>query len=104
MDDVPISWPTVYRPFIGSSERPPSAFARTSSGQPYFLSEIEPMSKPRWLVVASICSLVAMPALARAQAADSTKEHAQDFVHDVLRALLGPNLNLFAHGGVTTSE
>ena len=62
------------------------------------------MSKSRWLVVASTCSLFAMPTIAQAQAADSTKEHAQDFVHDVLRALLGPDWNLFAQGGVTTSE
>jgi hypothetical protein len=62
------------------------------------------MSKSRWLVVALLCSLAAMPTMSRAQAPDSTKEHAQDFVHDVLRALLGPNWNLFALGGVTTSE
>ena len=66
------------------------------------------MSKSRWLVAALICSLVAMPVSGKAQVADSTKdqlkEHAQDFVHDVLRALFGPNWNLFAQGGVTTSE
>jgi len=62
------------------------------------------MLKTRWLVVALICSLVAKPTISRAQVSDSTKEHAQDFVHDVLRALLGPNWNLFAHGGVTTGE
>jgi hypothetical protein len=69
-----------------------------------FLSELVTMSKSHWLMVASFYSLVAMPATARAQAADSIKEHPQNFVHDVLGALLGPNLNLFAHGGVTTSE
>ena len=62
------------------------------------------MPKSRWLVVALICSLVALPTISKAQAADSTKEQAQDFVRDVLRALLGPNWNLFAHGGVTTTE
>jgi opacity protein-like surface antigen len=62
------------------------------------------MSKSRWLLVASICSLVAVPTISKAQAPDSTKEQAQDFVRDVLRALLGPNWNLFAHGGVTTDE
>jgi len=62
------------------------------------------MLKSRWLVVALICSLVAKPTISKAQVADSTKEHAQDFVHDVLRALLGPNWNLFAQGGVTTSD
>lgn len=72
------------------------------------LTGLEPMSKSRWLVVALICSLVAMPTISRAQVPDSTKgqlkEQAQDFVHDVLRALLGPNWNLFAQTGVTTSE
>jgi hypothetical protein len=62
------------------------------------------MLKSRWLVVALIGSFVAMPAISKAQAADSTKEHAQDFVHDVLRAILGPNWNLFAQGGVVTSD
>jgi opacity protein-like surface antigen len=62
------------------------------------------MSKSRWLVVALICSLVVMPTISKAQAADSTKEQAQDFVRDVLRALLGPNWNLFAQTGLTTSE
>src|SRR5262245_24078045 len=62
------------------------------------------MLKSRWLVVASICSLVATPAISKAQVADSTKEKGEDFVRDVLRALLGPNWNLFALGGVTTSD
>lgn len=65
------------------------------------------MSKSRWLAVALICSLVALPRISKAQA-DSTrgqvKEEAQDFVHDVLRAMLGPNWNLFANGGLTTGE
>lgn len=62
------------------------------------------MLKSRWLVVASICSLVATPTISRAQVADSTKDQAQDFVHDVLRALFGPNWNIFAEGAVTTSD
>jgi hypothetical protein len=69
---------------------------------------LKPMSKSPWLVVASVCSLIAMPTLSKAQAPDSTrgqqKEKAQDFVHDVLRALLGPNWNLFAHTGLTTDD
>ena len=62
------------------------------------------MSKSRWLVIASLCSLVAMPVSSNAQVPDSTKAEAQDFVHDVLRALLGPNWNLFAHGGFTADD
>jgi hypothetical protein len=62
------------------------------------------MLKSRWLVVASICSLVAAPTISKAQVSDSTRDHAQDFVRDVLRELLGPNWNLFAQGGVTTSD
>lgn len=62
------------------------------------------MLKSRWLMVASICSLVVGPTISKAQAADSTKDKPEDFVRDVLRALLGPNWNLFALGGATTSE
>ena len=66
------------------------------------------MSKSRWLVVALICSLVATPTISNAQAPDSTrdrlKEHADDFVHDVLRSLLRPNWNVFVHGGFTTTD
>jgi opacity protein-like surface antigen len=62
------------------------------------------MSKSRWLVVALICSLVAMPTMSEAQVPDSTKEEAKDFVHDVLRGLLGPDWNLFAHGGLSTDD
>jgi len=61
------------------------------------------MSKSRWLVAALICSLVALPTISNAQAADSTKEQAKDFMHDVMRALLGPNWNVFAQGGATRS-
>jgi opacity protein-like surface antigen len=62
------------------------------------------MSKSRWLVPALICSLVAMPTISNAQAADSTKEQAQNFGHDVLKALFGPNKNLFVQGGFTRSD
>jgi opacity protein-like surface antigen len=65
------------------------------------------MSKSRCLAVALLCSLVAIPTIptiSSAQAADSTKEHAEDFVHDVLQALIGPNWNLFAHGGFATGH
>ena len=62
------------------------------------------MSKSRWLAFALTCSLVAMPTLSKAQTADSTRDQAQDFVRDVLRALLGPNWNLFAQLGAATSD
>jgi len=73
------------------------------------------MSKSRWLSVALICSFVALPEISKAQIPDSTKkkakaeakavkEEADDFMHDVLRAILGPNWNLFANGGVTTGQ
>jgi|SRR5436190_3840877 len=62
------------------------------------------MSNSRCVVLALLCSLVAVPTISKAQVPDSTKEQAQDFVHDVLRALIGPNWNLFAHGGVTTDD
>lgn len=62
------------------------------------------MSKSRWLVIASISALVAMPTISKAQVADSTKEHAQDFVRDVLHAILGPDWNLFAQAGAATSD
>jgi hypothetical protein len=61
------------------------------------------MAKSRWLVVASICSLFALPAISTAQAPDTTKEQAQS-VHDILRGLLSPNWNLFLHGGFTSGE
>lgn len=62
------------------------------------------MSKSRCMVVALICSVVATPTICTAQAADSTKAQATDFVRDVLHALFGPNWNVFAQGGVATSE
>ena len=58
----------------------------------------------RWLVVASIGSLVVAPTISKAQVADSTRDKPQDFVRDVVRALFGPNWNLFAQGGATTSD
>jgi len=57
------------------------------------------MRKSRWLVAASICSIVVMPAITSAQA-DSTNKDPQDFVRDVLHALLGPHWNMFADGGI----
>lgn len=62
------------------------------------------MLKSRWLAFALFGSLAVIPATSSAQVADSTKDQAQDFVRDVLRALLGPNWNLFGQVGVTTSE
>jgi len=61
------------------------------------------MSKSRCLAVALLCWL-AIPTISSAQAPDSTKEQAQDFVRDVLHALLGPNWNVFAHGGFATGD
>lgn len=61
------------------------------------------MSKSRWLTVALFCSFVATPAVSRAQA-DTTKAEAQDFVRDVLKALIGPHWNVFAHGGFATGD
>jgi hypothetical protein len=69
-----------------------------------FIAGAERMSKSRWLVVASICSLVATPMISKAQVADSSRDNPQDFVRDVLRAVFGPNWNLFAQGGATTSD
>ena len=66
------------------------------------------MSKSHWLVVALIGSLVVNPTITKAQVPDSTKEQvkedAQDFVHDVLRGLLGPNWNLFANYGLNLQD
>jgi len=58
------------------------------------------MSKSRALVVALLCSLVALPTSSNAQAPDSTKEDVQNF-HELLKALVGPHWNLFADGGFT---
>lgn len=99
-----MSSPAVNGEFTGRSERHCVPLVRMHGVGNPFLTGFEPMTKSRWLVVALSCSLVATPTISKAQAADSTKEQAQDFVHDVLRALLGPNWNLFAHGGVTTDD
>lgn len=61
------------------------------------------MSKSRSLVVALISSLVAMPTISNAQALDSTKAQPES-IHDVLKGLLSPNWNLFAHGGFTSGS
>src|SRR5437899_13033088 len=86
----------------------PSLLASRRGAATHFPTGIEPMSTSRWPVAALICSLLAMPAISKAQATDSTnvqvKDQAKDFLHDVLKALLGPNWNLFAHGGATTSD
>jgi hypothetical protein len=62
------------------------------------------MSKLRCLAVALFCSLVAVPTIARAQSRDSTKDQAQDFMHDVLGALTVPHWNVFVQGGFATGE
>ena len=55
-------------------------------------------------MVALFCPFVAMPTISSAQARDTTKAEAQDFVRDVLRALIGPNWNVFAQGGFSTGD
>lgn len=62
------------------------------------------MSQSRWLIAALSCSLVATPTIASAQTQGKMKDDPQDFIHDVLGALLSPNWNLFAHGGLTTTD
>lgn len=62
------------------------------------------MSKSRWLLVALFCPLVALPTTSSAQARDSVKADADDFVHDVLHALLRPNWNVSAHGGFSAGD
>src|SRR5690349_14244638 len=65
------------------------------------------MSKSRWLLVVSICSLVALPTISsaqtRAQVQDTTKAEAQS-IADLVAAILSPNWNLFAHGGFTSGN
>ena len=61
------------------------------------------MSKSRSLVIALICSLVAVPTISKAQVQDSTKAQAES-ISDVLKGLLSPNWNLFAHGGFTAGS
>jgi opacity protein-like surface antigen len=55
-------------------------------------------------MITFICSAATPLAMSNAQTPDSPREQAQDFVHDVLGALLRPNWNLFAHGGLATSD
>src|SRR5438270_11975191 len=62
------------------------------------------VSTSRWILAASICTLVALPTRSTAQVPDSTKENAKEFVHDVLHAFLGPNWNAFVSGGFTTDD
>jgi len=62
------------------------------------------MSKSRSLLIAMICSLAGVPTIAHAQNSDTPKADPQDFVHDVLQALLKPNWNVFAHTGYATND
>jgi hypothetical protein len=57
------------------------------------------MRKLRWIIVAAICLLVVAPAVANAQ----TKAEAENFMEDVLRAIIGPNWNVFANTGFSRS-
>lgn len=57
--------------------------------------------KSRWRLVSLLCSLVLLPAIAHAQV---TKEQADNFVDDILRALATPNWNLFVQGGWANSD
>jgi len=52
----------------------------------------------------TLWSLFFIPTISNAQTPDSTKAQAQDFVHDVLHGLLGPNWNLSAFGGFSTGD
>ena len=61
------------------------------------------MRKSRWMVFVLFGLVVVTPATSKAQT-DSTKAQATDFVRDVLKGLLGPNWNVFAQGGLTTSQ
>jgi hypothetical protein len=62
------------------------------------------MLKTRCLVFSLCCSLIAVATRARAQATDTTRKETENFVRDLIRGLVGPNWNVFAHGGVATSE
>jgi hypothetical protein len=95
---------TVSGPIHIITKETPQALARWHCVGNPFLTGLEHMLKSLWLVIGLICSLVATPTISRAQVPDSTKDQAQDFVHDVLGALLGPNWNLFAQGGASTSD
>src|SRR5438128_675013 len=58
------------------------------------------MSKLRWLLPAVVCFVGAMPTTSNAQ----TKKDPDDFIHDILGAMLKPNWNAFLHGGFATSD
>jgi hypothetical protein len=57
------------------------------------------MRQLRWLFLAASTVLLAAPSISIAQ----QKEDPEDFKHDVLNAIFGPNWNVFAHGGLTTN-
>jgi hypothetical protein len=57
------------------------------------------MGKLRWIIVVGLLWLVSLPAELTAQ----TKAEAENFMEDVLRAILGPNWNVFGHVGTTKS-
>jgi hypothetical protein len=59
---------------------------------------VEDTMRFRWIVMAAALGLVG-PSLTTAQ----NKDEADDFVHDVLGALFGPNWSLFVHGGFGNS-
>jgi opacity protein-like surface antigen len=58
------------------------------------------MRKMRSYMIGLICCTLLLPAHVTAQ---EQKEDAEDFVNDVLKAILGPNWNLFAHTGVASN-
>jgi hypothetical protein len=58
------------------------------------------MWKPSKLVV-GLCALAALAVPSHAQ--EKQKEETRSFVRDVLKQLLGPNWNVSAHGGATTT-
>jgi hypothetical protein len=56
------------------------------------------MRRTRWTVVGFACLCAATPMTSNAQ----TKDDGDNAVTNIFRALLGPNWNVFAHGGVST--
>jgi opacity protein-like surface antigen len=64
-----------------------------------FSREMTIMMKAHWLLVGIACSSVVLSADAEAQGAND----GEDLTRDVLRAILGPDWNLFVHGGLTTN-
>jgi hypothetical protein len=57
------------------------------------------MQRQRGLVAGMLCALSAAPAQANAQ----EKDEVESFMRDVVLPIFGPNWNLFAHGGWTTT-